>query len=243
MIRLENIHLNLSGRRILAGINLEVGAAERLVVLGESGIGKSTILKVILGLLRPDRGRVLLAGADLQGLSEAELGLRRLALAMVFQNGALFDGLTVGENVGYRLFEAGRLAETEIEALVREKLASVGLAEAIDLYPDQLSGGMRKRAAIARALAAEPQLILFDEPTAGLDPVAAETVIELILRWQQQGRGTVVVTHDLGCAFRVGERLLLIHDGQIVFDGNRAALELSSVPAVQRFLYPSRRQE
>jgi phospholipid/cholesterol/gamma-HCH transport system ATP-binding protein len=239
MIRLEDVYLAKAHKEILTGLTLEVSADERLVILGESGVGKSTILKVILGLWKPDRGRVLLAGDDIHQLPEEEFIERRKALAVVFQGGALFDSLTVGENVGYRLFEAGRLAPAAIEEIVREKLAEVGLEEAIDLYPSQLSGGMRKRAAIARALAADPQLILFDEPTAGLDPVASCRINELIVRCQEEGKGTVVVTHDLECAFRVGEQLMLLDDGRIVFQGDRSAMESSTLPAVRRFLHPA----
>jgi len=239
MIRLEDVYLSLAGKEVLGGIDLEVAPGERLVIMGESGVGKSTILKVMLGLWHPDRGRVLIAGEDIRRLSEGALSERRRALAMVFQGGALFDSLTVGENVGYRLFEARRLSPREIERLVRERLAAVGLEEAIDLYPAQLSGGMRKRAAIARALAADPQLILFDEPTAGLDPVASCRVNELIVRCQEEGKGTVVVTHDLDCAYRVGERLMLLDEAKIVFQGDRAAMEGSGLGAVQRFLHPA----
>jgi phospholipid/cholesterol/gamma-HCH transport system ATP-binding protein len=238
MIRLEDVHLAKAHKEILTGLTLEISADERLVILGESGVGKSTILKVILGLWKPDRGRVLLHGEDINRLLESELIERRKALAVVFQGGALFDSLTVGENVGYRLFEAGRLAPAAIEEIVREKLAEVGLESAIDLYPSQLSGGMRKRAAIARALAADPQLILFDEPTAGLDPVASCRINELIVRCQEEGKGTVVVTHDLECAFRVGEHLMLLDEGRIVFQGDRSAMERSSLPVVRRFLHP-----
>lgn len=238
MIRLEDVYLSQAGNLILKGISLEVAALERLVILGESGVGKSTILKVMLGLWKPERGRVLLAGEDIHRLPESELIERRKALAVVFQGGALFDSLTVGENVGYRLFEAGKQGPAAIERIVREKLAEVGLEEAIDLYPAQLSGGMRKRAAIARALAADPKLILFDEPTAGLDPVASCRVNELIVRCQEEGKGTVVVTHDLACAFRVGERLMLLDDGRIVFQGDRSAMESSTLSAVRRFLRP-----
>ena len=238
MIRLEDVYLAKAHKEILTGLTLEVTADERLVILGESGVGKSTILKVILGLWKPDRGRVLLHGKDINRLPESELIERRKTLAVVFQGGALFDSLTVGENVGYRLFEAGRLAPAAIEEIVREKLAEVGLEKAIDLYPSQLSGGMRKRAAIARALAADPQLILFDEPTAGLDPVASCRINELIVRCQDEGKGTVVVTHDLECAFRVGEQLMLLDNGRIVFQGDRSAMESSVLPAVRRFLHP-----
>jgi phospholipid/cholesterol/gamma-HCH transport system ATP-binding protein len=163
----------------------------------------------------------------------------RKSLAVVFQGGALFDSMTVGENVGYRLFEEGKLSATEIEAHARELLVEVGLEDAIDLFPAELSGGMRKRAALARAIAANPRYILFDEPTAGLDPVASFQVNQLILRCQKNGKATVVVTHDLECAFRVGGRLMLIHDGKIVFEGDREALESSREPSVRRFLNPA----
>ena len=240
MIELDDVHLCLADKEVLKGISLQIPPDDRLVILGESGIGKSTVLKVILGLWKPDRGRVLLDGDDIHRLRGSELIRRRKDLAMVFQNGALFDALTVGENVGYRLFEERALPDREIEAIVRERLAAVGLEGAIDMYPAELSGGMRKRAAFARAVAANPRYILFDEPTSGLDPVAGHMVNELIVRCQENGKATVVVTHDLNCAFRVGRRLMLIDDGRIVFTGDRQALEASAQPAVRRFLDPAR---
>jgi len=239
VIALENVHLTLSGREILRGVSLAVSPGDALVILGESGSGKSTLLRVILGLWKPDAGRVSLDGEDIHSLSEGELTRRRKALAVVFQGGALFDSLTVGENVGYRLFEEGVLSGTEIENRVREGLSAVGMEEAIDLYPAELSGGMRKRAAFARAVIGNPRIILFDEPTAGLDPIASHLVNELILRCQQSGKGTVVVTHDLECARRVGRRLMLIEGGQVVFDGNFQELESADVPAVRCFLDPA----
>jgi len=238
MIRLEDVHLALRGKPVLKGINLEIAPGDRVVIMGESGIGKSTILRVILGLWKPDRGRVFLDGEDIHLMKAEDLIEKRKMLAVVFQGGALFDSLTVGENVGYRLFEEGRLSPAEIEGIVRERLASVGLEEAIDLYPAQLSGGVRKRAAFARALAADPRCILFDEPTAGLDPVAACRINQLILDCQRQAKETVVVTHDLDCAYRVGHRLMLISDGRIVFDGDREAMQSCQEPALRRFLKP-----
>lgn len=238
MIRLEDVHLSLSGRSVLRGIDLEVGPGDRIVVMGESGGGKSTILRTIAGLLPPDRGRVLVEGRDIYRTAAEELRALRRKLALVFQGGALFDTLTVGENVGYRLFEEGRLAPAEIEEKVRATLASVDLEEAIDLYPAQLSGGMRKRVAIARALAAEPEYILFDEPTAGLDPVAASAVNGLIRACQRAGTATLVVTHDLDCAFFLGQSLNFLADGKIVFQGGREEMQLCRQPDLVRFLHP-----
>jgi len=238
VIRLEDVFLELAGRPVLKGISFSLYPGDRLVILGESGIGKSTILRIILGLWEPDSGRVLVDGKDLRRMSETELRAHCGRLAMVFQGGALFDSLTVGENVGYRLLEQGRLGREAVAEVVREKLAAVGMEEAIDLYPAQLSGGMRKRAAIARALATEPECILFDEPTAGLDPVAAYRVDELIVRCQAHGKTTLVVTHDLKCAWRVGRRFMLIDEGRIVFEGSREEFERSAEPALRRFLYP-----
>ncbi len=238
MIELRDVHLRLAGKKVLQGVNLHFEEGDRMVVLGASGVGKSTILRVILGLLRPERGQVLWNGDDIRRLDESELIERRKGLAIVFQGGALFDNLTVGENVGYRLFEEGRLPVDQIEERVREHLRSVELEEAIDLYPAQLSGGMRKRAAIARAMAAAPRCILFDEPTAGLDPLGACRVNRLIVECQKRGKGTLVVTHDLDCAFRVGRRLLFIHDGRVAFEGGRDEMEQSRFAPLREFLSP-----
>ena len=238
MIQLEDVHLNLAGKDVLKGLELRFRPGDRMVIMGESGIGKSTILRVILGLWKPDRGRVLWGGQDIHQFDEKELIERRKQLAIVFQGGALFDSLTVGENVGYRLFEEGRLSRAEIEGKVRGLLKSVDLEEAIDDYPVQLSGGMRKRAALARALAGDPHCILFDEPTAGLDPVGSCRVNRLIRRCQEKGTGTLVVTHDLDCAFQVGKTFVLIYDGRVVFSGSRAEMESSQQPDLRRFLAP-----
>jgi len=236
MIRLDDVHLSLAGKPVLRGIDLTFSREESLVIMGESGIGKSTILKVVLGLWKPDRGTVSYDGEDIHRLSESELARRRKKLAIVFQGGALFDSMTLGENVGYRLFEEGRLPQEEIEEIVLRKLEAVDLAEAVDMYPAELSGGMRKRAAIARALAADPDCILFDEPTAGLDPVAACKINNVILNCRKEGKGMLIVTHDLGCAFSVGERLVFIDEGRIVFEGDRRSMESSTNKSVRRFL-------
>lgn len=237
-ITMEKVCYSIGGRKILRDFNLLLAPGVNRTILGVSGVGKTTILKLILGLLKPDSGRIFIDGKDIATLSESELIRARKHIAIVFQGGALFDSLTVGENVGYRLLEEGVLAEEEIDAIVREKLSFVGLEKAVDLYPAELSGGMKKRVAIARALAAEPQYIFFDEPTTGLDPIGVYNIQQLMLRLQGEGKTTLMVTHDMLTAFAVSDRFSFIHDGELVFEGTRDELEKSSVPAIREFFAP-----
>jgi phospholipid/cholesterol/gamma-HCH transport system ATP-binding protein len=237
-ISMERVCYSVGGRTILRDFNLTLEPGVNRTILGVSGVGKTTILKLVLGLLRPDSGRILIDGADIASLSESGLSLARKHIAIVFQGGALFDSMTVGENVGYRLLEAGQCTEREIEAIVLEKLGFVGLEKAVDLYPGELSGGMKKRVAIARALAAEPQYIFFDEPTTGLDPIGVYNIQQLMLRLQGEGKTTLMVTHDLHTAFAVSNRFSFIHESQLVFEGTREELEVSSVSAIREFFAP-----
>jgi len=207
-------------------------------ILGVSGVGKTTILKLLLGLLKPDAGRITIGGEDIAALSEKALTRARKHIAIVFQGGALFDSMTVGENVGYRLLEEGNLSEMEIDAIVREKLGFVGLEKAIDLYPGELSGGMKKRVAISRALAADPEYIFFDEPTTGLDPIGVYNIQQLMLRLQGEGKTTLMVTHDMHTAFAVSDRFSFIHEGRLVFEGTSSELKQSAMPAVCEFFAP-----
>ncbi|HYR02503.1 MAG TPA: ATP-binding cassette domain-containing protein, partial [Syntrophobacteria bacterium] len=206
---------------------------------GVSGVGKTTILKLMLGLLRPDAGEIFIDGVTLAGITEGELIRLRRKIAIVFQGGALFDSMTVGENVGYRLFEEGKLAEREIEQVVLEKLSFVGLEQAIDLYPAELSGGMKKRVAIARALAAEPDYIFFDEPTTGLDPIGVYNIRNLMLRLQQDGKTTLMVTHDLETAFAVSQRFSFLHEARLEFEGTREEMLACRQPAITEFFTPT----
>jgi phospholipid/cholesterol/gamma-HCH transport system ATP-binding protein len=237
-ITMEKVFYSIGGRKILRDFNLLLAPGVNRTILGVSGVGKTTILKLILGLLKPSSGRILIDGINIATLSESELIRARKHIAIVFQGGALFDSMTVGENVGYRLLEEGLLAEQEIDAIVREKLSFVGLEKAIDLYPAELSGGMKKRVAIARALAAEPQYIFFDEPTTGLDPIGVYNIQQLMLRLQGEGKTTLMVTHDMLTAFAVSDRFSFIHDAQLVFDGTRDELEKAPVPAIREFFAP-----
>ncbi len=235
---MRQVSYSIGGRQILVDFDLQLTPGENRTILGVSGVGKTTILKLLLGLLVPDRGDILLNGRSITGLKESILREVRRNIAIVFQGGALFDSLTVGENVGYRLLEAGQ-PEAEVEAVALEKLSFVGLEKAIDLYPAELSGGMKKRVAIARALAADPDYIFFDEPTTGLDPIGVYNIQQLMLRLQREGKTTLMVTHDITTAFAVSNRFSFIHEGRLVYDGDRPGLEACEHPAVQEFFAPS----
>ncbi|WP_298437059.1 ATP-binding cassette domain-containing protein [Geobacter sp.] len=238
---MEKVSYAVGGRRILDGFDLELERGVNRTILGKSGAGKTTILKLILGLLRPDGGEIFIDGTAIGVLSESELIRVRKRIAIVFQGGALFDSMTVGENVGYRLFEEGMLAEAEIERIVLEKLGVVGLEQSIDLYPAELSGGMKKRVAIARALAANPDYIFFDEPTTGLDPIGVYNIRNLMLRLQGEGKTTLMVTHDMETAFAVSERFSFLHEARLVFEGTEAEMRQSSLPQIREFLQPTDR--
>lgn len=239
MIDVQEIDLTLDGRRVLERVSLQVSQGETHVILGGSGSGKTTILRLILGLLRPDRGAIHVAGENLSELSERELPRIRQNMAMVFQGAALFDSLTVRENVGYRLWEQRAAADDVIEQTVRQSLQFVGLEETINMMPADLSGGMRKRVGIARALASGAQILLYDEPTAGLDPINAHTIGHLILELKAKGVTQVVVTHDLDLAFRVADRIAMLQDGKVIFRGTPQELAGQTGAEIRDFLDPS----
>ena len=238
-IRMENLSYSVDGRRILEDVDLILEKGVNRTILGASGCGKTTILKLLLGLLRPDSGRVLVEGRPLEGLSEHELIEVRKKISIVFQGGALFDSMTVGENVGYRMLQEGNLSEKEIESIVLEKLSFVGLGNAIDLYPPQLSGGMKKRVAISRALASNTDYIFFDEPTTGLDPVGVYNIRDLMSRLQAEGKTTLMVTHDLDTAFVVSQRFSFVHKARLVFDGTMQEMLMCKLPEIREFLSPT----
>ncbi len=239
IITLHDIDLTLSGQPILHDIAFGVAAGETKVILGGSGSGKTTILRLVLGLYKPDRGSIRVNGEEITALPEPELPRIRQNMAMVFQSAALFDSLTVRENVGYRLWEQGRLTDEAIEETVRQSLQFVGLDGTINKMPNDLSGGMRKRVGIARALASGAQILLYDEPTAGLDPVNAFAIGHLIVQLKSKGVTQVVVTHDLDLAFRVADRIVMIQHGRIVFQGTPQDLAGRQEKAIRGFLDPS----
>lgn len=237
MIRLDHIDITLDGRRILEDVSFTVPTGHTKVILGPSGAGKSSLLKIILGLWKPDAGSVFVDGLDITALSEREQMPVRRRMSMVFQGNALFDSLTVEENVGFFLKEHSDLPPAEIRRRVDACLEFVNLPGTNDLLPEEISGGMKKRVAIARAIAFDPEAILYDEPTTGLDPINAKTVTELVMKLKKTRNVTsVIVTHILRDAFAVGDTLALMDGGRIVFDGDPKALLACPDPFVQEFL-------
>jgi len=237
MIVFERVSFSYGDRDVLKDASFHIGKGERVAILGSSGEGKTTILKLILGLLKPDAGRILIDGEDIRDKSEGELRDIRMKFSMVFQEGALFDSLNVKENVAFCLREYSKLSEEEIDLRVRELLQVVGVGHAIDLMPDELSGGMHRRVAIARSLAAcDPVMFLYDEPTSGLDPINADTICRLIIDLSKGGKGFIIVTHKVYDAMRVAGRFIFLRGGQIVFDGDNESLMRATVPEIRIFM-------
>jgi phospholipid/cholesterol/gamma-HCH transport system ATP-binding protein len=234
MIEFDDVSFFYGSRPVLKNISFSVQANEKVAVLGGSGEGKTTILKLVLGLLQPDSGRILIRGEDITRKSEDELREFRMKFSIVFQEGALFDSLSVRENVAFCLREYTRMTEQEIEDKVRALLRRVGMEDAIDLMPEELSGGMQRRAALMRSLAAfEPEMFLYDEPTGGLDPVNADIVYKLIAELSNEERGFVMVTHEVRAAMRAAQRFLVLDKGRLIIDGSREELLQLEVPEVQ----------
>ncbi len=233
MIRFEGVSFSYGSLKVLDKVSLEVGPCETLVVLGGSGSGKSTLLRLLLGLIEPDEGRIFVGGEDITLASAERLVELRKKMGMVFQEGALFDSLTVGENVGYFFIEhgmRGRRHKAGLEGLVREMLAMVGLESTIDQMPSSLSGGMRRRIAVARSLIYQPEIMLYDEPTTGLDPATCENLCQLINQVKALRKvAGILVTHNLDDAWAVGDRFLLLRQGRALWQG--PAEELKAMPA------------
>jgi phospholipid/cholesterol/gamma-HCH transport system ATP-binding protein len=260
VISFRDVHLSFD-RPILQGVSFDLAPGTTKVILGGSGSGKTTILRLILGLLKPDAGSIHVDGADVGHMLEEDLRPVRMKLGMVFQEGALFDSLTVGENVGYRLVEDGNVSEAEIEARVREMLGFVGLDTFYGRMPSELSGGQRRRVAFARALVARPQIMLYDEPTTGLDPITCTTITDLIVKVRDlDGVTSILVTHQLRDAFNVartfmarengefvpkvvedlstleGTEFMMLREGVVEFKGTPHELRTSEDPYIREFL-------
>jgi len=237
VLSLRNLRVSYGEREILHGISFDVVRGETLVILGGSGSGKSTLLRTLVGLEKPSAGEIWIKGRDLAKTSTAEMDEIRTKIGMSFQGGALFGSMTVGENVALPLREHTHLEDSTIEIILRLKLQQVGL-EGFEYYtPAQLSGGMKKRAAVARALAMDPEILFFDEPSAGLDPIIAAGIDELILELKRAFHMTIiVVTHELASAFLIADRMLLIDKGNIVALGTTEEMRSSTQPRVRQFL-------
>jgi phospholipid/cholesterol/gamma-HCH transport system ATP-binding protein len=239
-VEVEDLHKSLAGQPILRGLDLRVEPGEAVAILGPSGCGKTVFLRHVVGLLTPDRGEVRLDGEAVHRLSPQRLREVRAQVGVVFQGAALFDSLTVGENVAFPLRRHRRLPESRIREIVAEKLDLVGMGGTEDKMPAELSGGMRKRVGIARALALDPKIVLYDEPTAGLDPVTARAVDRLMTTVRVQTRTTtVLVTHDLLTAFAVADRIAVMDAGRFVVTGPKDAVRACPHPLVQAFLHSS----
>jgi phospholipid/cholesterol/gamma-HCH transport system ATP-binding protein len=236
-IAIRNLVTKFGSREILKNISLEIRRGETFVILGGSGCGKSTLLRHIVGLELPTQGQIRINGRDITGLSEDEFNELRRKIGMAFQNSALFNSMTVGENVALPLREHTRLEDSTIQIMMRIKLEQVGLSGVDSFMPSQLSGGMRKRAGIARALAMDPEILLFDEPSAGLDPIIAAGIDNLILKLKQAFRMTIVlVTHELASAFLLADRMAMLDQGKILFVGTPDEIRLCTIPRVCQFL-------
>lgn len=237
MIEFKHVLFSYGPREVLRDISFSIDFHEKVAILGGSGDGKTTILKLIMGLLRPDSGRILIDGEDISSKTEDELREIRMKFSIVFQEGALFDSLNVKENVAFGLREYRNLSEEEVDRKVRALLKMVDLEDAMELMPEELSGGMHRRVAIMRSLAAiEPKMLLYDEPTTGLDPVNADVICKLILDLSKEGKGFIIVTHKIFDAFKLAHRYMFLKNGTIIFDGQKEKLIHSSIPEVQIFL-------
>jgi len=237
MIEVRDLKKSFGKTRVLDGVSLEVRTGESIVIIGRSGGGKSVLLKHLIGLLQPESGQVLIDQQPIVGMNERQLLKVRRKFGMLFQSAALFDSLTVAENISFVLRREGKLTSTEMSRKVDEALAMVDLSGTGDVKPAELSGGMRKRVGLARAIVYEPEIVLYDEPTTGLDPVVADSIDRLILRVCERLKvTTVVVTHDMRSARRLGQRILMLHEGRIYASGTPDEMFQSTDPIVRRFI-------
>lgn len=237
MIKLIDLHKSFGKQKVLDGLDLDIEEGKTTVIIGRSGGGKSVLLKHIIGLLRPERGQVLIDGTDITKMNDRDLNEIRKKFGMLFQEAALFDSMTVGENVAFPLREHTTLKEKEIRDTVADRLRSVGLTGVEEKMPSELSGGMRKRVGLARAIALRPQIVLFDEPTTGLDPVMTEAINRLIIDTQKNLNITcVVISHDIRSIFEIGHRIAMLYEGKIIENGTPEELRGSQNPVILQFL-------
>ena len=241
MIKLIDVTKSFGDREALHPLTLTINDGETLAIIGGSGSGKSTLLRLLIGLIRPTSGEIWIGDTEISQISEAELDRVRLHMGMVFQYSALFDSMTVGDNVAFGLREHTRKPEAEIKQIVREKLHLVGLDDVENMMPNELSGGMKKRVSLARAIAFEPEIILYDEPSSGLDPIMSEKIDVLIIHTQRAlGVTSVVVTHDMASACRIADRIAMIYEGELIAVDTVEKFKQLKDPRVQAFFHTLR---
>jgi len=237
LIMVRDLCKSFGSNHVLQGLNLEVNRGEDIVVIGGSSTGKSVLIKCIIGLLKPDRGTIYIDGEEITYYNEAKLNEIRKKFGMLFQFGALFDSMPVWENVGFGLKQHTNLKDNEIRDIVAEKLAMVGLKGVEYLMPSELSGGMKKRVSLARAIAMEPEILLYDEPTTGLDPIMADVINELIIQLREKLRVTsIAITHDMKSAYKIGDRIAMLYKGKIIEVGTPDEIKNSKNEIVQQFI-------
>ncbi len=237
MIKIADLYKSFRENKVLQGVDLEVRAGESMVIIGGSGSGKSVLIKHIIGILRPDRGRVYISGEEITNLNERDLNQVRKKFGMLFQAAALFDSLSVWENVGFALKQHTALSESQIRRVATQKLAMVGLYDVEELRPSELSGGMQKRVGLARAIAMEPEILLYDEPTTGLDPINADMINNLIIDMREKLRVTsVAITHDMVSAYKIADRIAMLYKGKLLQTGTPEEIQTTENPYVRQFI-------
>ena len=237
MIEIKDLYKSFGGQMVLDGVSLKMFPGTTTVILGGSGSGKTVLMKHIIGLLKPDSGEVWVDGVEITKLKGRDLQEQRQKMGMVFQNAALFDSMSVGDNCAFPLREHTNLSEDEIAARIKEKLAVVSLVDVENKYPAELSGGMRKRVGLARAIIRDPKIVLYDEPTTGLDPLTTENVDDMIITAREKlGVTSVVISHDIGSAFNIADQLAMLYKGKIVEEGPPSKVRQSQEPHTKQFL-------
>lgn len=237
-IKIVDLHKSFGEKKVLKGVNLEIQPGETMVIIGQSGSGKSVLLKHIIGIMKPDSGKIFVDGQEITSLSSEEMMKLSRKFGMLFQGAALFDSLTVAENVAFGLRRHTNLSEEEIKKMVTASLERVGLRGVENLLPYELSGGMKKRVGLARAIAYSPEIILYDEPTTGLDPIRADAINDLILQLKKDLKVTsIVITHDMNTTYKVADRIAMLYDGRIIEVGTPEEIKNSTNPVVQQFIH------
>jgi len=237
MIEIKGLTKSFNIHRVLDNLNFKIEKGSTCVIIGRSGCGKSVLLKHIVGILKPDSGQIFIDGQEITKLNDKELNRLRMKIGMVFQGGALFDSMTVGENVGFGLIEHGHLSRKEFLEKIEEALSMVDLCGIGNLMPSELSGGMKKRVSLARAICIKPAIILYDEPTTGVDPITADSINELIRSLHDKLKVTsIVVTHDMKSAYRVADRIAMLYQGKIIAEGTTTEIQNTAHPIVYQFI-------